>query len=176
MEIQIWCRLHCGFVWERAQKRYNGHCLQFCMGGSCPPALALMPDTSVPPCVPLVPFKVLPWYWSLEGVSLCKSMCGDRPSKRRGLRVPQFLLPPQPPWFLQPEVMDTYLPGTGTLGWVVWCGSGITCSRDISLFYIQYMWAWDHQFVSSCLHPSIPLTQLDDCDFFNSCVVRLPQA
>ena len=34
------------------------------------PLLALMPDTSVPPCVPLVPFKLLPQCWSSEGVSL----------------------------------------------------------------------------------------------------------
>ena len=28
------------------------------------PRLALKPDTSVPPCIPLVPFKLLPWCWS----------------------------------------------------------------------------------------------------------------
>ena len=36
------------------------------------PLLALMPDTSVPPYMPLVPFKVLPWGWSSEGVSLSR--------------------------------------------------------------------------------------------------------
>ena len=37
---------------------------------SAPPALSLLLDTSVPPCVPLVPFKLLPWCWSSEGMSL----------------------------------------------------------------------------------------------------------
>ena len=46
----------------------NGHC----PGGGCPPALALMQDTSVPPHMSLVLFKVLPQYWSPEGVSLSK--------------------------------------------------------------------------------------------------------
>ena len=36
------------------------------------PLLALMQDTSVPPCVPLVPFKLLPLCWSSEGVSLTR--------------------------------------------------------------------------------------------------------
>ena len=32
------------------------------------PLLILMPDTSVPPFMLLVPFKLLPWCWSSEGV------------------------------------------------------------------------------------------------------------
>ena len=32
--------------------------------------LALMPDTSVSPYITMVPFKLLPWCWSSEGVSL----------------------------------------------------------------------------------------------------------
>ena len=36
------------------------------------PLLSLMPDTSVPPFMPLVPFKLLPWCWSPEGVSLSR--------------------------------------------------------------------------------------------------------
>ena len=119
---------HYGFVLWRAQKRYNDHCLQFCLGGSCPLVLALMLDTLVPPHMPLVLFKVLPWCWSSKGMSLGKSMCSARPLKRRYLRILQFLLPTQSPLFLQPEVMGIYLPGTGTLGWVVWSGAGITLS------------------------------------------------
>ena len=34
------------------------------------PLLALMPDTEVPYCMLLVPFKLLPQYWSSERVSL----------------------------------------------------------------------------------------------------------
>ena len=43
----------------------------------------------------------------------------------------QFFFHPNPHWFLQPEVMGTYLPGTGTMCWVVWCGAGIPHSQDI---------------------------------------------
>ena len=34
------------------------------------PLPILMPDTSLPPSMPLVPFKLLPRCWSSEGVSL----------------------------------------------------------------------------------------------------------
>ena len=54
----------------RGQKRVNGQCLPLHLGGSCPPALALVLDTSVPPCMPLGPFKCYPcagaqreWVW-----------------------------------------------------------------------------------------------------------------
>ena len=58
---------------ERPQKSHNGFYLPFCLGVSCAPALALMPETSVPPHMLLVPFKLLPrWSWGLEGVCLCK--------------------------------------------------------------------------------------------------------
>ena len=36
------------------------------------PLLTLMPDTSVSPCMPLVPFKLLPQWWSSERVSLSR--------------------------------------------------------------------------------------------------------
>ena len=36
------------------------------------PLLALMPNTSVYPCIPLVSFKLPPWCWSSEGVSLSR--------------------------------------------------------------------------------------------------------
>ena len=50
------CQL-CGSVGGRVQNRDNGLCLLFCLGESYPPALALMSNTSVPPCVSLVPFN-----------------------------------------------------------------------------------------------------------------------
>ena len=34
--------------------------------------LTLMPDTSASPSMPLVPFKLPPWCWSSEGVSLSR--------------------------------------------------------------------------------------------------------
>ena len=36
------------------------------------PLLALMPDTSVPPCMLLVPFKLPPLCWNSEGVGLSR--------------------------------------------------------------------------------------------------------
>ena len=77
---------HC---WRRAQKRNNDLCQQFSLGESCTPALAMIPDTSVPPCMPLVPFKLLPWFSSSKGMSLSKSMCGL--FKRNCLGLQKFL-------------------------------------------------------------------------------------
>ena len=66
----------CGSVAGRAQKRDNGLCPPFFLGQNCPPAPDLMPDPSVPPCMPLVSFKLLHQCWSSEGVNLSKSVCG----------------------------------------------------------------------------------------------------
>ena len=52
-------------------------------------APALMSDTSVSPCMPLVPFKLLPWCWSSEGVSLSECVCGF--FERNYLGLEQFL-------------------------------------------------------------------------------------
>ena len=87
MESQIW-PLPAVSV---AQKRNNGLCPPFCLGEICPPALALMPDTSLPPHMPLVPFKLLPQCLSSEGVNVSKSMC--KPFKRHCLGLREFLSP-----------------------------------------------------------------------------------
>ena len=58
---------------------------------NCAPAPTLMPDISVPPHMPLVPFKLLPWCWSSEGVSLGRSVCGFFKGNCLGL---QMFLPP----------------------------------------------------------------------------------
>ena len=61
MESQIWHQLACCLVlWAYVLERRQG------------PLLTLMPDTSVPPCIPLVPFNLLPPGWSSEGVSLSR--------------------------------------------------------------------------------------------------------
>ena len=57
------------------------------------PLITLMPDTLISPYKPLVPFKLLPWYYSSEGVRLSKSVCGF--FKRNCLRLQQFLPPIQ---------------------------------------------------------------------------------
>ena len=76
-ESQIWHPPERPVVREgRAQKKDNSLCPSFCLGESCAPAPALMPDTSDPSHMPLVPFKLLPQCWSSEGVSQSKTMCG----------------------------------------------------------------------------------------------------
>ena len=77
--------------------RYGTHllavwlCPPFYLGERCPPALTLMPDTSVPPCMSMVSFKLLPQCWSSQGMSLSKFVCGF--FKRNCLRPPKFLPP-----------------------------------------------------------------------------------
>ena len=126
MESQIW-HLPVSSValwWWRAQKRDNGLCQPL-----FPPALVLIPDTWVSPCTAQVPFKLLPWCWSSEIMSLNKSVCDL--VKRNCLGHRSFFHWLNPCWFLQPEVMGTYLPGSGTLGWGAWCGAGTPGSWDI---------------------------------------------
>ena len=107
----------CASVERKTQKNNDGLCQfyqQFCLGEHCHPALSLLLDISVPPCMPLVPFKLLPWCWNSEGVSLSESM--HVPFKGNYLGIHRL----SPHWFLQPEVMRTHIPGTGTLGWGTW--------------------------------------------------------
>ena len=103
------------------------------------PLLSLMPETSVPPFIPLVPFKLLPQCWSSrEWVWAGKSV--------RGLRgtawgSSSFFHKLNPHWFLQPEAMGTYLPGQGFLIWI-WDSSLL---RHPSQIFIHHMWVRDHQ-------------------------------
>ena len=99
---------------DRVQKMDNGLCLPFSLGKSCPPALALMPDTSVPPCMLLVPFKLLPQCWSSEEVSLNKSLCGF--FKRNCLELQKFLPLTQLPLVFAATIYETYLSVTGAVG------------------------------------------------------------
>ena len=73
-------------------------------------------------------------------------------------------------WFLQPEVVGTYLPGTGTLGWGAWCGAGTPCSWDIPPKFLSTTCGCG----TSPFHVCAPSTSLDGCGFFNSTGVRLP--
>ena len=63
-----------------------------------------------------------------------------------------------PPWFLQPEVMETYLPGTGSLGWGTLCWAGTPCSQDISWIFIYHTWI-----EASALSTSPPLPPVWIC-------------
>ena len=132
------------------------------------PLLALMPDNSVSQCIPLVPFKLLPWCWSSEVVSLSKCMCGSLRGTAWGPN--SFFHRLNPHWFLQPEVVGTYLPGTRTLGWGTWCGAGTPRSWDIPPKFLSTTCGCE----TSPSHVCTPPTSLDGCGFFNSIVVRLP--
>ena len=127
-----------------------------------------MPDTSVPPCVPLVPFKLLRRCCIAKGVSLYKYVVGSFRGDTTESR--SFFCCPQPPLVLQPDLMRTYFPGTGTLGCGVWCEAGTPCSQDIPPSFLST--------IRGCrnnpFHVSAPPTSLDGCDFFNSIVIRLP--
>ena len=87
-------------------------------GRKLAPTLSLMPDDLVPPCLSLMPFILLPQCWSSEEVSLSEPV----PSggfKRNCLGLLQLLsstVSINPHWFLQLEIMESYLPGIGTLG------------------------------------------------------------
>ena len=107
------------------------------------------------------------WCWSLEGMNLNNYMCGFFRGTAWDSRSFSYRL--NLCWFLQLEVMGTYLPGTGTLGLGPWCGAGTPCSLDIPPKFLSTIcWCGTSPF---CL--SAPATNLDGCGFFNSIVVTL---
>ena len=81
--------------------------------------------------------------------------------------------------------MGTYLPGAGTLGWVVCSGARILGSRGIPPnFYLPHVDVGPPVSIFvplcatlpllclfMCLYVSAPPTHLDECDFFKSLVV-----
>ena len=133
----------------------------------------LFPVTSLTPHMPLVPLPALALVLNPRGGRsvYVLSLCG--PFKQSLLKIWQFLLPPKPNWFLQPEVMGIYLPGTGTLGYADWSGAGFAGSQGIlPNFYPPHvnvgppvplplpLHATPHHTTSPCLsahlHPSYP--------------------
>ena len=159
MESQIWHQL-ASFVALWVEGLEKGQWL----------LLTLIPDTLVSPSMPLVPFKLLPWCCSSAGMSLSRWVhcVGSLRGTAWGSR--SFFHWLNPHWFLQPEVVRTYLPGTGTLGWGAWCGAGTSHSQDISPEFLSTTHRWGTSLFCICAPP----THLDGCGFFNSIVVRLP--
>ena len=100
-------------------------------------------------------------------MSLSKSMCGFFKVNCLGLQ--RFLILIQSCWFLQPEVMGTYLSGTGTLDCGSWCGAGTPCSQDIPPEFLSTTRGCG----TSLFHVSTLPTSMDGYGFFNSVVVRL---
>ena len=62
--------------------------------------------------------------WGRKGGSLSKSIHGPFKRNCLGLQKPSVSLSHNPYWSLQPEVVGTSLPDTGTLGWGALCGAG----------------------------------------------------
>ena len=94
-------------------------------------------------------------------------------SKRRCLRISQFLPPTQ---FLLDFIARSYENLSSwhrNTGLVAWHGAGIPHSQDILPFYIHHTWVWDKPI--SCLHISTPPIHLDENGFFNSLVGKFPQ-
>ena len=158
----------CQLCGGRAQKMDTGFCPPFCQSKNFPPAPALMPDTSVPPSMPLVPFKLLLCCRRSEGVNLGKSMCGFFKGNYLGLQ--KFLPLTQFPLVLQPEVMGTYLPGSGTQGLGAWCGAGTLCSLETLPKFLSTICGCGTSLFRDSAFP----TSLDGCGFLNSAVVGLP--
>ena len=97
-----------------------------------------------------------------------------------------FLAAQPPLFFFQPEVMKTYLSGTGTLSWWSCMGPG-SLTPEVSLpIFITTHRCGMARCTSLCLCTSVPLHLslhllipippicLNECDFFNSLVVGFP--
>ena len=99
----------------------TGLCQHFCLGESCPPALALMPDTSVPPCI----FLLLSCCYRAGAqrewvlVSLCGGPLRGTAWDSRSLHLTR----PQSPLVFTADAMGTS-PGSGALGWGPGVGLG----------------------------------------------------
>ena len=133
-------------------------------------ALALMPDISLLPHMLLVTFKLLLWCWSLEGVSLSKSMCGF--FKRNCWGLQKFLLQTESPLvFVARSYGDLFFwhwnPGLA----VLICGWDSSLPRYTSQIFIHHTSVWNQPI--PCLCVSAPPTNLDGYGFFNSVVVEL---
>ena len=132
----------CGSVGEGSEKGQWPLPTFLCLGESCSPALTLMPDTSVLPCMPLVPFKLLPCCWSSEGVSLSESVCGL--FKRNCLGLQMFLPPTQSLLAFTAKSFEDipschWNPGLGGLVW----GWDSSLPRYPSQIFIYHTWVRD---------------------------------
>ena len=88
-------------------------------------------DTWVSPCVPLVPFKLLPQCWSSEGLSLGKSVFGF--FERNCLELQKFFLLPQFPLVFAARSYGNLSSWHWNLGWG-WDSSLLTYPSWIFVF------------------------------------------
>ena len=99
---------------------------------------------------------------------MSKSMCGF--FRRNCLGLQNFFLWFNIHWFLQPKVVGTYLPDTGTLGWGTRVGLGLLAPEIFLLIFIHHT----HKCGTSPFCISAPPTSLGGYGFSNSVAVRLP--
>ena len=111
----------CGW---RAHQRNNGLCPHFHLRGICPSSSCPDVKQFTSSYIYLVPFKLLP-YARVQRVWAWISSCMGPLRGTSGSLKASVSLSHNPWWFLPPEIMRTYLPGTGPLGWGDWCGAGI---------------------------------------------------
>ena len=144
--------------WGRAQKRNSGLCEHFFLGESCP--LSSLPDAGQFSSSPYVSdtFQSSTPCWS--SVSLCRALYRELP----GIPAVSVFHSLNPHWFLQPEVVETSLPGTGTLGWGPGVGLG-SLAPEISLLIFIHHTCVGLPVLYLCI--STPPTHLNECDFFN---------
>ena len=82
-----------------------------------------------------------------ERISVGESTCGFFQRNCLGLQQPPP--PTQSPLVFPSEVVGSYLPSIGILGWGTWCGSGIPCSGDIPPEFLS-MWVWGQPISHLC--------------------------
>ena len=129
-----------------------------------------MPDILVPPCVPLVPFKLLTWCWSTEGISLSRWVCVwvlwkellGSPEVSSTDSIPTSFHS-QRLWGLIFLALEPWSGG-------VLCGAGTPHYWDIPPNFLSILCGWG----TNLFHICAPPTSLDGCDVFNSIVVRHP--
>lgn len=148
------CRLHRG----------NGFWHHFCLGEGCLSSPAPEPDNFVPFFMFLAPFKLLPQFQSPEGTSPYVSPLRGTPAAPVALCLSQL----QSLLIFTASVMETFLPGTTTLGWGTWYWAEPphsqwgTSTAEISLLTFKYnMWMWDQSNWCLCLYYKF------SCGFFS---------
>ena len=108
----------------------------------------------------LVSFKLIRWCWSSEGVNQNKSVSGFFKGNFLGLQ--NFFYWLNPHCILQPEVVGTYLPGTGILGCGAWCGAGTPHSQYVPPEFLYTTLGCGTSLFRISTHPTI----LGGCGFF----------
>ena len=151
MESQIWYYYPVTLCWVglRKGKTATTWPLELCLEWSCPPALALMSDTSVSLHMPLVPFQLLPLYWNLKESISIKSKDCHGPFERRHHRILQLFLLPQSPLVISKKLWGLIL--LELEPWAGWLGVGLgSLAPEVSLpIFTHHMWVWNHPFLTS---------------------------